>query len=149
MIELLLEGERALSLGRLERAEELYRQVADADPRNAIAIVGLARVALERRDDLGAYLLARRALLVDPENDAARRLAIRLEEVLATRGEPVAEPLPRDVAAPARGEAPVTGKASPPVVGSIEDEPPSGAPPAAPAPTSNRRSLLGRLRRGR
>jgi thioredoxin-like negative regulator of GroEL len=94
MIELLLEAERALSFGRVDRAEQLYRQVADADPHNSIAVVGLARVALERADDLGAYLEARRALTIDPENDAARRLVTRLEEVLATRGEPVADPLP-------------------------------------------------------
>ncbi len=94
MIELLLEAERALSFGLVDRAEQLYQQVADADPRNSIAVVGLARVALERRDDLGAYLLARRALTIDPENDAARRLATRLEEVLATRGEPVEDPMP-------------------------------------------------------
>ena len=94
MIELLLEAERALSFGRVDRAEELYRQVAGSDPRNSIAVVGLARVALERADDLGAYMLARRALVIDPENEAARRLALRLEEVLATRGEPVADPMP-------------------------------------------------------
>jgi hypothetical protein len=100
VIELLLEAERALSFGRVERAEELYRQVAEADPRNSIAVVGLARVALERADDAGAYRLARQALGIDPENDAARRLAARLQEVLATRGEPVADPLPDEALAP-------------------------------------------------
>lgn len=129
MIELLLEAERALSFGRVDRAEELYRQVTAADPRNSIAVVGLARVALERTDDLGAYLLARRALVIDPENEAARRLAVRLEEVLATRGEPVADPMP-----PAR-------LAPPPAA---ENEPGS---PRQPPDAPERRSIIDRLRR--
>ena len=79
----------------------LYQQVADADPRNSIAVVGLARVALEREDDRGAYLLARRALAIDPENDAARRLATRLEEVLADARRPVADPMPTAAPTPA------------------------------------------------
>ena len=114
MIELLLEAERALSFGRVDRAEELYRQVADADPRNSIAVVGLARVALERADDHGAYALARQALDIDAENDAARRLAARLEEVLATRGDPVTEPLPAAAASATAGSKPTpTPKARP------------------------------------
>ncbi len=139
MIELLLEAERALSFGRTDRAEELYRQVADADPRNSIAVVGLARVALDRGDDLGAYLLARRALAIDPENDAARRLATRLEEVLATRGEPVAEPMLADEAASRPGpEAP-----SAPVPADEDRAASAGVIEATPAA---RRSLLDRLR---
>lgn len=134
MIELLLEAERALSFGRVDRAEELYRQVAGSDPRNSIAVVGLARVALERADDLGAYLLARRALVIDPENEAARRLALRLEEVLATRGEPVADPMP-----PAPPPSPRTAA---PEVG-----PPESSAPAGPSEAPGRRSLIDRLRR--
>jgi hypothetical protein len=129
VIELLLEAERALSFGRVERAEELYRQVAESDPRNSIAIVGLARVALERADDLGAYMLARRALVIDPENEAARRLAVRLEEVLATRGEPVADPMP----------APPPPPPAPPTTTTAE--------PDGTTPTAGRRSLIDRLRR--
>jgi tetratricopeptide (TPR) repeat protein len=91
VIEVLLQAERALTMGLLDQAERLYRQAADADPRNSIAIVGLARVALERADDARALQLAWRALAVDPENVAAGRLASRLEEVLVTRGEALPE----------------------------------------------------------
>ena len=132
MIELLLEAERAMSFGRLDRAEEIYEQVATSDPKNSIAVVGMARVRLERGDDLGAYLLARRALGIDPENEAARRLAVRLEEVLATRGEPVAEPLP-----------PMPAAAPP----SATDEGPPAETSAAHIPKARRRSLVDRLRR--
>lgn len=153
VIELLLEAERALSFGLVDRAEQLYRQVADADPHNSIAIVGLGRVALERADDLGAYLLARRALAIDPENDAARRLATRLEEVLATRGEPVDDPMPAQAAPdgrPAQASGTAVGHpdgASPdPGTGPAAEHATSSPPP--PSGTSRRRrTLLDRLRR--
>lgn len=126
MIELLLEAERARSSGQIERAEQLYRQVAQADPHNAIAVVGLALLALDRGDDLGAYLLARRALTIDPEDEAARRLAARLEGGLAARGTPVADPMP--TAAP----VPMASLASPDATArAITD---AIAPPAVPEP---------------
>jgi tetratricopeptide (TPR) repeat protein len=87
VIELLLQAERALSAGLVDQAERLYAQAAAADPRNSIAVVGLARVALERADDAEAYRMAKRALGIDPENAAAARLAGRLEEVFAHRGQ--------------------------------------------------------------
>ena len=87
MIELLLQAERALSVGLLDRAETLYKQVANADPRNSIAVVGMARVTLDRGDELGALDLARRALAIDGENVAAQRMIARLEEVIDYRAE--------------------------------------------------------------
>lgn len=137
-----------MSFGFLDRAEALYRQVADADPRNAIAVVGLARVTLERGDDLGAYLLARRALKIDPDNDAARRLALRIEEVMRTRGDAVPDvgPMP-----PARAVEPASPAPQPP---STESQAPPRGPttpePAAPSEPSEpprRPSLFDRFRR--
>ena len=74
MIERLLAAERALADGRLDQAEHLFRQVAEADERNAIAVVGLAEVALARGDRPEALALAGRALAIDPDDAAAARL---------------------------------------------------------------------------
>lgn len=103
MIEILLEAERSLTAGRLGHAERLYDQAVAADPRNSIAVVGLARVALERGDERRAHDLARRALSIDPENVAAQRMATRLAEVFATRGEPLDAPTPVPAASRRRG----------------------------------------------
>lgn len=86
MIEPLLEAERALLHGMVDRAERIYRRLIESDPRNSIALVGLARVALERADDRGALELARRALEIDPDNVAARRLALRMAEIIRFGG---------------------------------------------------------------
>jgi tetratricopeptide (TPR) repeat protein len=135
MIELMLQAERALVSGMLDQAERLYAQAADLDPRNSIAVVGLARVALDRADDRRAYELARRALEIDPENAAAQRLAERLDEVMRYRGEavPVIDPAP--VAAP-----PTPDELATPGEPAAAEQPPT--PPA-------RRSLVDRLLRRR
>jgi thioredoxin-like negative regulator of GroEL len=132
VIELLLEAERALSFGRVDEAERLYRQVATADPANSIAVVGLARVALEHADDAGAYVLARQALTIDPENEAARRLVTRLDEVMRTRGETVPG-VPATHTEPAEREVPATG-------------PSPALQTSAPPPVRRRRSIIDRLR---
>ncbi len=85
MIEILLVADRMLAVGNIDRAEHLFTQVAEADPQNAIAVVGLARVALQRGDESGAMETARAALDIDPDNVAARRLLERLERERAPR----------------------------------------------------------------
>jgi hypothetical protein len=125
MIEPLLEAERAMSFGLIDQAERLYRQVADHDPRNSIAVVGLARVALERGDERVAYVEAKRATEIDPENPAAQHLVMRLTEVFAARG----ESLPGVVAPPPAASSPASEPVAP------APEPAAPAPePAAPEP---------------
>ena len=94
MIELMVQAEQALGLGLVDQAERLYEQVASTDPLNAIAVVGLARVHLERGDMAGAHALALRALAIDPENSSALRMEARLREVLAGEGRTVSPPPP-------------------------------------------------------
>jgi len=87
VIEALLQAERLLVVGLVDQAERIYLGALEQDPMNAIAVVGLARVALERDDDELAYRHAKRALEIDPENAAAIRLEARLGEVLRGRGD--------------------------------------------------------------
>ena len=126
MIESLLQAERLLVVGQIDAAERIYASTVAADPRNSIAVVGLARVALERGDDRLAYEQTCRALEIDRQNAAALRLEARLSEVLATRGEPVERP-PWLTAANAGPSAP--GEATP----RSQTKPPK------------RRGLLGRI----
>jgi hypothetical protein len=92
MIESLLQAERLLIHGMVDQAERIYAHAVELDPRNAIAVVGLARVALEHGDERLAYDRACSALEIDPRNAAALRLEARLSEVFAARDEEVARP---------------------------------------------------------
>jgi thioredoxin-like negative regulator of GroEL len=90
VIEALLQAERLLLHGQVDQAEAIYTNAVAQDPHNAIAVVGLARVALERGEEQLAHSRARDALQIDPQNAAAQRLEARLAEVFATRSEPSA-----------------------------------------------------------
>lgn len=92
MIEALLQAERLLVHGMIDQAEQIYANAVEQDPQNAIAMVGLARVALERSDDHLAYQRAVEALEIDPQNVAALRLEARLAEVFTSRGENIVRP---------------------------------------------------------
>ena len=150
VIELILQAERALSVGLLDQAERLYRQAADLDPRNSIAVVGLARVALDRGDDGEALRLADLALGIDPENAAAARLAERLREVRAFRGEgPTADAPAAATAAPEQVPAPPREPVPEATAEPTQEPAPEPEPEPAPKPAAapRRRSLLDRLRR--
>ena len=94
MIERLLAAEGALARDELDHAQHLYEQVVAADPRNAIAVVGLARVAAQRGDREAARAHLEHALGLDPDEAAARRLLVELDT-------PADEAPPADETAPA------------------------------------------------
>ena len=97
MIERLLAADAALAEGELEAAGRLFAQVAEADPRNAIAMVGLARIAIRDGRTVEARELLARALEIDPDEAAAERL---IRELYVATPAPVAipEPTPAHVA---------------------------------------------------
>jgi thioredoxin-like negative regulator of GroEL len=105
MIERLLAAEGALSRDELDHAQRLYGQVVEADPRNAIAVVGLARVLRRRGDTAAARELLAHALEIDPDEAAARRLLAELDADAA----PAPEEAPAPVV-PAPAPAPVPAK---------------------------------------
>lgn len=74
-------------MGLLDEAERLFQEAAQNDPSDAVAVMGLARVAVERGDDLEAYRLASRASTLDEANDPAAAMTLRLHEILTARGE--------------------------------------------------------------
>jgi predicted Zn-dependent protease len=74
MIERLLVAQAALDRGQLDTAGRLFDQVAQADPQNVIAIVGLAQIALREDRFEEARALAEQALAIDPAEAAAQRV---------------------------------------------------------------------------
>jgi tetratricopeptide (TPR) repeat protein len=129
MIERLLAADAALERGDIETAEKLFGSVAEADPRNAIAAVGMGRVAAGRDDATGARTWFQRALEIDPQEAAARRLLTALDrELAAMAGAPAPAATPVEPPAPAPGPSPSPARS-----------------PSPPAPTA-RPSLLDRIR---
>lgn len=102
MIERLLAAEGALLRDELDHAQRLFGQVVEADPRNAIAVVGLARVLARRGDTDAARELLAHALEIDPEEAAAGRLLAELEDgpEAVSASVPVEAPAPADAVEP-------------------------------------------------
>jgi tetratricopeptide (TPR) repeat protein len=142
MIERLLAAEKALDQGMVDTAGRLFDQVVQADPRNAIALVGLAKVALreDRIDD--ARELAEQALSIDPDEAAAQRL---LRELYAEVRQ-AAEPRPAPASAPAPAHTPSPQQEPAPQREPAPQPEPTSIAPGEPAPRRPR-SLLARLRR--
>ena len=142
MIEQLLRAENALALGLLDQAQQIYEQTLAHDPANAIALVGLSRVALEHGDERASLGFARRALAIDPENAQAGRMIDRLEEVIRERGDAIPQEAPLATTPPE--PASLTPLAAPPAA-----TPPPAVPQsssvAAPEVAPERRGLLRRL----
>lgn len=150
MIERLLAAERALAADQLEVAHRLFAQVAGADPRNAIALTGLAKVAVRRSDMPTARLHVTHALAIDPEDAAAQALAAELGVKAtepaaapgvapASAGPTPAEPIPTAAAHPRPKPGPKPGaKPSRPATRGSHGSAPAKAVP-------RKRGLLARL----
>jgi len=132
VIERLLAAERALESDQLELADRLFAQVAAADPRNAIAMTGRAKVARRQGDLDAARRHVARALETDPEDAAARALATEIA-TSTSNPEPTAP-----LAAP---------PATPPPSEPMAAAPPSQPTAAGPIAPPRRGGLLAWLRR--
>jgi tetratricopeptide (TPR) repeat protein len=142
MIERLLAAEAALGRGEHEHAGRLFAQVAEADPRNAIAVVGLARIAQREGRADEARELTERALAIDPDEAAAQRL---LRE-LYTQAEPPPSTLePRAAPATEPTTEPTTEIEPAPTPSPLEPAP--AWPTDRIAPVGRPPSILARLRR--
>jgi Tfp pilus assembly protein PilF len=140
MIERLLAAEKALEQGMLDTAGRLFDQVAQADPRNAIALVGLAKVAFREDRIADARELVEQALAIDPDEAAAQRL---LREVYAE-----VRPAAAGTPAEALPTPPATATPEEPVAPEVlAAEIPAHEVPAPEMSAAPGRSLLARLRR--
>jgi hypothetical protein len=102
MFELLLQADKALANGSLDQAEKTYWQLIELDPTNAIAVAGLARVSMERGDDRLARTFASRALGIDPDSIAARKVLESLDKRAAGTADVPSADEPDAMAGPLR-----------------------------------------------
>jgi tetratricopeptide (TPR) repeat protein len=127
MFELLLQADKALASGLLEQAEKTYWQLIELDPTNAIAVSGLARVAMERGDKRMAREFAVRALAIDPDSILARRIVETIDHKTTEASEGGSNDLPmlaaQQLEALSRRRAPEVARPGP--------EPDGDAKPAA------------------
>lgn len=145
MIELLLQADKAVKAGYLDEAERLYWQAVEKDPRNSMAVAGLAQVALARGDQGTAHVFAAKALEVDPENLAAKRILDALEagsEPAAAADQPTGH-----AAEEGAGQAsePTPEPTTEGTARSEPEQPPAQQPEARPVPPTKRRGLFRRV----
>lgn len=150
MIELLLQADKAVKAGYLDEAERLYWQAVEKDPRNSMAVAGLAQVALARGDQGTAHVFAAKALEVDPENLAAKRILDALE----AGSEPAAAADRQTGHAPEEGAGQAAAPTPEPTTedtarsehaGSEPEQPPAQQPEARPVAPTKRRGLFRRV----
>lgn len=145
MIELLLQADKAVKAGYLDEAERLYWQAVEKDPRNSMAVAGLAQVALARGDQGTAHVFAAKALEVDPENLAAKRILDALEagpEPAAAADRPTGR-APED--GPDQAPEPMAKPTTEDTARSEPEQPPAQQPEARPVPPTKRRGLFRRV----
>ncbi|MBW2667272.1 MAG: tetratricopeptide repeat protein, partial [Deltaproteobacteria bacterium] len=84
-------GSALLQLGRVEEAEQKFTRALELDPRSGSARLGLAQIAIRRRDEAGALALLDEVIEIDPGSSgpaayvAIGRLKLRKRELEPAR----------------------------------------------------------------
>jgi putative thioredoxin len=75
--------------GKLQEAETLYQAALEKEARQALALLGLARISLEREEEEQALTFLERVPVTAPEYEEAQRLLaeLRLKRVAAEAGD--------------------------------------------------------------
>src|SRR5215510_4245212 len=69
---LLSEANQLYRIGKLDEAERAYKAILGAEPKSALAYVGLARVYLKQGDPAACYAAVARAVELAPASGAVR-----------------------------------------------------------------------------